>query len=65
MSKILQKRHDQNELENTSKQTSVETLKNVVNIHRLRKFEEFKKLYDPLTNDSFYKDMRRPVRPSL
>ena len=64
MSKILQKRHDQNEL-NASKQTSVEALKNVVIIHRLRKFEEFKKLYDPLTNDAYYKDMRRPVRPSL
>ncbi len=64
MSKILQKRHNQNEL-NTSKLSSVETLKNVTNIHRLRKFENNLKLYDPRTNDLGYREMRRPVRPSL
>ena len=67
-SKILQKRHHQKRNDaTTSKQQTVAitTEKDIANMNRLRRFEMFKKLYEPLTEDTIYKEIRRPVRPSL
>ena len=71
-SKILQKRQEQQEQSVVDSSTyskqqkeASATPKNEAYTHRLRRFEMFKKLNEPLTEDTIYREIRRPVRPSL